>query len=91
MKRTNKFYSKLGEYDIAELLHNADVLEKINSKGIKSAETIFYGYQFKSEESFLYLGLRISKEGEIFEGIINAKSSKFYGRLIKEETVIDNY
>ena len=72
MKRTNKLYSQLGEYDISKLLHKAEVLEKINSKDIKSAETIFYGYQLKSEESFLYLGLRISKEGEIFEGIINA-------------------
>ena len=72
------------------LLCNNDALDKIYAKEITYPYLLFYGLRFESDKTRQSLGLRITSNGLIFEGIIN-KNSKCFGRLIQGTEVTKGY
>lgn len=72
-------YSEL--YEIDGYLTNIDLLKKIDSKTISEIDTIFYGINIDGQNEKQSIGLWIDSHGKMFEGILNLKNNKFFGRL----------
>ena len=81
----------MDHYNIYNLIHDSDMLGRINTKEIISAHAIFYGFHFKSEKINQALGLRITSNGTIFEGITNTKIGKSFGRLIQDSELTEEF
>ena len=64
-------------------LCDRDIIGKVNSKQIVCADKLFYGFQIESSKTKQSLGVRITSNTSIFEGIMNMKNNYRYGRLIQ--------